>query len=154
MYFCEHWNALCNGKKPDINFSWIYGTYNKATHNKLCSKKENCIVYNNIIHWDLYKTWQLNLLKALVSLKWLSEKKDRGFLIYLPRNFFGGLIGSPASGQTTHLSSTKLNIKYNEWIIIYAIIYTTALNTTNLFIIHPRDNYNNTVITTVQYIIP
>ena len=67
------------------------------------------------------------LVKGVGITEMVVREKERRFLIYLPRNFFGGLIGSPASGQTTHLSSTKLNIKYNEWIIIYEIIYITAI---------------------------
>jgi len=38
----------------------------------------------------------------------------------LPLNFFGGVDKSPASGHTTHLSSTSLKIiyiaKYTKWL--------------------------------------
>ncbi len=51
------------------------------------------------------------LVKGVGITEVVVREKERGFLIYLPLNFFGGLIGSPASGQTTHLSSTKLKKK-------------------------------------------
>ena len=55
------------------------------------------------------------LVKGVGITEMVVREKDRGFLIYLPRNFFGGLIGSPASGHTTHLSSTNLGRDYNEF---------------------------------------
>ena len=66
------------------------------------------------------------LVKALVSL--VKRERKKIFLIYLPRNFFGGLIGSPASGQTTHLSSTKLKI------YIIRLNYTELYNPMTLYV--------------------
>lgn len=41
--------------------------------------------------------------------------------VYIPRNFFGGLFRSPASGHTTARSSTNLYIEKNKIIKIHKI---------------------------------